>query len=97
MSEKIRFLYDADTWDAATISSSSEAGDLVDDNAVHDFVAKPWRTTGDSAEWIKFDLGSAQQITCFCLFGFNLTWEFSFFLYPIVVAVVNRFARRQPK
>ena len=31
------------------------------------------------------------------LFGFNLTWEFSFFLYPIVVAVVNRFARRQQK
>jgi hypothetical protein len=31
------------------------------------------------------------------LFGFNLTWEFSFFLYPIVVAVVIRFARRQQK
>jgi hypothetical protein len=31
------------------------------------------------------------------LFGFNLTWEFSFFLYPIVVAVVNRFVRRQQK
>lgn len=28
------------------------------------------------------------------LFGFNLTWEFSFFLYPIVVAMVNRFAVR---
>lgn len=31
------------------------------------------------------------------LFGFNLTWEFSFFLYPIVVAVVKHFARRQQK
>jgi hypothetical protein len=31
------------------------------------------------------------------LFGFNLTWEFSFFLYPIVVFVVKRFERRQRK
>lgn len=27
-------------------------------------------------------------------FGFNLTWEFSFFIYPIVVAIVNRYVRR---
>ncbi len=31
------------------------------------------------------------------IFGFNLTWEFSFFLYGIIVAVVNRFLKRQPK
>lgn len=31
------------------------------------------------------------------LFGFSLTWEFSFFLYPVVVAVVKLFARRQQK
>jgi hypothetical protein len=31
------------------------------------------------------------------LFGFHLGWEFSFFLYPIVVAVVNRFIKRQKK
>lgn len=28
------------------------------------------------------------------IFGFNLTWEFSFFIYPIIVAIVNRFAKR---
>jgi hypothetical protein len=31
------------------------------------------------------------------IFGFNLTWEFSFFIYAIVVAVMHRFARRQHK
>ena len=30
-------------------------------------------------------------------FGFNLTWEFSFFIYGIVVAVMHRFAKRQQK
>jgi len=29
------------------------------------------------------------------LFGFNLTWEFSFFIYAIVVAVMHRFARNK--
>lgn len=31
------------------------------------------------------------------LFGFNVSWEFSFLIYPIVVALVNRFVARQPK
>lgn len=31
------------------------------------------------------------------LFGFNLTWESSFFLYAIIVAVMSRFARRKQK
>ncbi|MDH3733897.1 MAG: hypothetical protein OEU54_10205 [Gemmatimonadota bacterium] len=31
------------------------------------------------------------------IFGFNLTWEFSFFLYPIVVAVMSRLVKRLPK
>lgn len=69
----IRILYDSDTWDAATITSSSETGDLADDNVVDDRVAKPWRTTGVSSEWIKFDLGSAVSLTCLGMFGFNLT------------------------
>jgi hypothetical protein len=30
-------------------------------------------------------------------FGFNLTWEFSFFVYAIVVAVMHRYTRRQQK
>ncbi len=30
-------------------------------------------------------------------FGFNLTWEFSFFIYAIVVAVMHHFAKHQQK
>ena len=30
-------------------------------------------------------------------FGFNLTWEFSFFIYAIVVAVMHGFAKHQQK
>ena len=70
----IRILYDFDTWDAATITSSSEASsDLADDNVIHDFVGKVWRTTGDTAEWIKFDMGAQTSLTCIGLFNFNLT------------------------
>jgi uncharacterized membrane protein len=29
------------------------------------------------------------------IFGFHVIWEFSFFLYPIIVAIMNRFARRK--
>ena len=68
-----RLLYNADTWDAATITSSSETGDLVDDNIIHDFIGKPWRTTGDSSEWIKFDLATATKLTCIGIFGHNFT------------------------
>ena len=69
----VRILYNSDTWDAGTITSSSETGDLIDDNVVNDLVAKPWRATGDAAEWIKFDLGGATDITCIGLFGGNWT------------------------
>jgi hypothetical protein len=70
----IRILYDADTWDAGTITSSSEAStDLADDNAVHDFVGKPWRTTGDTSETWTIDLGSAVSTTIFGIFNHNFT------------------------
>ena len=29
------------------------------------------------------------------VFGFNLMWEFSWFVYPIIVLVVNRFAKKK--
>jgi len=60
-------------FDAAAITSSSEVTGLPDDNAVHAFVARVWRTTGDAAEWIKFDMGSAKKITMVAIFGHNLT------------------------
>ena len=70
---KARILYNADTWDAATITSSSQATDFDDDNAVHDFVSQPWRTTGKASEWIKFDLGTATALTCVGIFAHTLT------------------------
>ena len=74
MAAKIRITYDFDTWDAAVISSSSEATtDLVDDNVVDDIPGKPWRSSTDTSEWIKFDLGSAKQIKCVGIFNHNFT------------------------
>ena len=67
-----RFLYTF-KFDDAVITSSSEVSGLPDDNAVHDFVARKWRTTGDTGQWIKFDQGSAKKITMAALFGHNLT------------------------
>lgn len=68
----IEFLHDF-LFDGATISSSSQVSTLPDDNVVHDFVAKKWRTTGCSSEWVKFDLGSAMRIKRIAIFGHNLT------------------------
>lgn len=74
MPANARIVYDFDTWDAATITGSSEANsDLADDNVVHPFVSKPWRTTGDTTENIVFDLGSAVAIDCIGVFAHNLT------------------------
>ena len=70
---RTRLLYHSDTWDAATVTASSETGDLAADNVVNDFLARPWRATGDTSEWIKFDLGSETTITQVSLFGINLT------------------------
>ena len=67
-----RFLYTF-KFDDGTISSSSEVSDLPDDNAVDNFVAKVWRTTGDTGQWIKFDLGSTKKITMAAIFGHNLS------------------------
>ncbi len=67
-----RFLYTF-KFDTGTITSSSEVTGLPDDNAVHAFVARVWRTTGDTSEWIKFDMGSAKKITMVAIFGHNLT------------------------
>ena len=73
MDAKLRILYNADTWDAATVTANSEVTDLEGSNVVHDFISLPWRSTGDTSEWIKFDLGSATSITCIGIFKHNLT------------------------
>jgi len=76
MAANARILYNYDTWDAATVSSSSQlSNDAPDDNVLLDPLGKKWATdSGDiSSQWIKFDLGSATKITCICLAGGNWT------------------------
>lgn len=68
----IRLLYNFLN-DAAIITSSSQVSTLPDDNVVNDFVTKVWRATGDSAEWIKFNLESPKTIKQVSIFGHNLT------------------------
>lgn len=70
----IRILYNFDTWDAATITGSSEeSSDLADDNVVNNAPGRVWRTTDVSSENIVFDLGAATTLTCFAIFNFNFT------------------------
>jgi len=69
----VRFLY-THKFDTGTITSSSEASSsLADDNVVHDFVSKQWRTTADTGQWIKFDLTTPGKITMLAIFGHNLS------------------------
>ena len=74
MASNLRILYNADAWDAATITGSSEENsDLGAANLVHDFIAVPWRTTGDTSENVVFNLGSAVKLTCFAIFAHNFS------------------------
>lgn len=59
--------------DNATITSSSEATSLPDDNVNDPLRTKVWRATGDTSEWIKFDLGSAQAVDLCCIFNHNFS------------------------
>ncbi len=69
-----RILYNpASDLAAATITSTSEAGDNADGNIVNNKVGKKWRTTSDTAEWIKWDLGSSKVVDAVALLNTNLT------------------------
>jgi len=72
MAANFRIMYDC-AFDAATITSSSEEGALIDDNVVDDFISKVWRSTGTADQWLKFDLGSATTISGIGIFGHNFT------------------------
>lgn len=70
----MKIVYNFDTWDAATVTASSEASsDLAAENVLTKSPSEPWRATGDTAEWLKFDLGAQTALTGIGLFGFNLT------------------------
>lgn len=69
----VRLLYNSATWDAATVASSSETGDLVDNNVADNRIGKVWRSTGVASEYLKFSLSGAAQFTCFGVFAANFT------------------------
>lgn len=58
---------------ATTVSASSEASGYAASNLKLLPVSKHWRSTGDSSEYVEFDLGSAQSISMIALLNHNLT------------------------
>ena len=56
-----------------TLTGSSAATNLPVTNLKDNFVAVPWRTTGDTDENVVIDFGSAKQVTAVGIFGHNLT------------------------
>jgi hypothetical protein len=59
--------------DTAVITASSEEAGLPASNVTTFHKSKVWRATGCAAEWIKFDFGSAQDITEILIVGHNFS------------------------
>ena len=70
-----RILYDpASDLSTVSISSRSDGSNHPDDNAVKASVGAVWRTDGDQAEWIKFDLNdTTKKVDCVSILAHNLT------------------------
>lgn len=58
---------------ATVITSNSQETSLPDDNVQTFWKTKVWRATGDTAEWIKFDFGSAQNVWVVAIVGHNFS------------------------
>lgn len=63
---KIMFMYD-NLWDAGALTSSSAVEEFPDTNTQHRWHHKCWRSDGEGEQWLKRDLGSAQNIRAFIL------------------------------
>ena len=63
-------IYDSD---ATTRTASSAAAGFPLSNIKHRWHTRVWRATGDAAEWVKADLGSAKPIQAFILKEHNFT------------------------
>jgi len=70
-----RILYSYATWDAATVTTSSDIAKSRATNLLLDPLGKQWVTdAGETGpEWVVFDLGAATRITCVCLAAGNWT------------------------
>jgi hypothetical protein len=69
-------------FDGVTVSALSEASAAHGASNVQDrFLKKTWRSSGLANEWLKFDLGSAKQVTLFTFFKNNFTSSATVKLY----------------
>ena len=58
--------------DTGTLTSNSEDTDFPKENVQHPFKAKQYKATGNTDEWMVWDLGSAQTITSVAIVNHNL-------------------------
>jgi len=72
MSDNVRF-YWQNLFDAATLTASSEDAEFPAENLQERHWTIPWRSTGCTSEWVKWDLGSALAIKALVIRGHNLT------------------------
>jgi hypothetical protein len=66
----IRFLWN-NLADSAAVTASSSAADHPVSNIGIRWPGRTWRSTGVAAEWVKFNLGSAQNIKALIIFNHN--------------------------
>jgi len=64
---QVRFMHD-NLWDKGTLTASSEQDEFPAANTQHRWHHKTWRSENvTGSEWLKVDLGSAQDVRCFIL------------------------------
>jgi len=68
----IRFCY-TNYADSGIVSAYSAVATLPAANVQSAWRSKPWRATGCTSEWLKFDLGSAKAVLAAIITGHNLT------------------------
>jgi len=71
----MRILYDNEVYAGHTLTANSETIGYPVTNLENHIVAKRWRATGDTSEWVKWDAGAGNTITvtdC-ALIGHNFT------------------------
>jgi len=59
--------------DSATLTASSESGELVAENIQDPRINRVWRTTNDTSETMDFDFGAVENVNCIVFATGNLT------------------------